>query len=451
MRRILFMITACGLCQVATAQSTLDNYFTSGTTFTEVGNQSHGLSAPHDLDYVPGRQMEWWVLNKETNGGSMVLFFDAGYPTQTHQFRRDSHNEHFMARAVAMAFGSNNYFVTAQEIKNTAAPASTFMGPALWSSDTSIYARMHQNNWVTGELLGSHIDMLHQSPYGMGVAHDHDNVYWYFDGHNGNLCKYDFATPHGVGEDDHSDGKIHRYSDVTLTRQPNMPSHMALDKENNWLYIVDGGANRVIRVKTNTGSVGANLSVPSTSAEPLGEYKEVLGATVENLNITGITQACGIDYRKGRIIVSDNTTGNIHMYDVSGSGAVHKGTLITGGPGVMGVRIDNNNKIWYVNKDTKKLMRVDNPNVVGVSNVVKNIEHTIYPNPATNVLNVNINDMDGGDEARIIITDAVGRQVYNATTTSKLNTIDVASWKKGMYMVTILNADAHASSKVMVQ
>ena len=34
--------------------------------------------------------------------------------------------------------------------------------------------------------------MLHESPLGMGIAHDHDNVYWYNDGFYNELVRYDF-------------------------------------------------------------------------------------------------------------------------------------------------------------------------------------------------------------------------------------------------------------------
>jgi hypothetical protein len=349
-------LLVCYGCCSCFAQSELDKYASGPNTFVEIGNTSHSLTAPHDLDYVPGRPNEWWILNKEANGASVVLFFNPGKPNQSNQFRRDSHNDHFMARSVAIAMGENNEFASAQEIKNTASASSTFMGPALWSSDTSVFARINQNNWVTGQPLGSHLDMLHQSPFGMGVAYDNARVYWYFDGHNGNICKYDFSMPHVIGGDDHSNGIIHRYTDVTVTRKPNVPSHMVMDKANNWLYYVDGGTNRVMRMKTNSGTIGANLTVPSTAGEPLAEYKAVTGATVEVVVSSGLTSPCGIDYRNGRLIVSDNTTGNIHIYNVSGTmPATSVGTLITGGPGVMGVRIDNDNKIWYVNNTTKKI------------------------------------------------------------------------------------------------
>ncbi len=448
MKKYLFL-SLLAYCSSANAQTQLDNYFNGQSNFTEIANNTHGLGSVQDLDFVPGRPGELWVVNKETFGGSVVIFFNAGKPDQSHQFRRDSHHDHFMPRVVALAFGDNDYFVTAQEVKNTAAPSSTFMGPCLWDSDTSVFARMHQNNWVPGELLGSHIDMLHQSPFGMGVAHDHDNVYWYFDGHNGNICKYDFANPHGVGEDDHSDGRIHRYTDVQVVRKNNIPSHMILDKANNWLYIVDAGNSRVIRMKTNTGTVGATLPVPATGGEPLAEYKEVTGATVEVLNTPEVPNPTGIDYKDGRIIVSDYLSGNIVMYDVTGSNAVYKGTLITGGPGVFGVRIADDNKIWYVNQTTKKLMRIDNPNVTSITNTAKPLSYAVYPNPATEVINVRLDELKG--EATIRIFDGAGRLVHSARTNDKLTSVSTMNWAKGMYTISIEAGESRATHKVVLQ
>lgn len=452
MKGLLLSASLACCCCNAFAQNTIDNYTTSTNTFTEIGNSAHGLNMVQDLDFVPGRPNEMWVLNKETYGGSVVIYFNPGQPNQTQQFRRDSHNEHFMAKAVALVFGDNNYFVTAQEIKSTADASSTFMGPALWSSDTAIFARLHQNDWVQGELLGSHIDMLHQSPYGMGAAHDHDNVYWYFDGHNGNICKYDFAIPHGVGEDDHSDGIIHRYTGVTVKRKANQPSHMVVDKKNSWLYYIDGGNNKVMRMKTTSGTVGADLQVPATSGEPLAEYKEVTGATVETIASSGLTAPVGIDYRKDRLLVSDYSTGNINIYNVAVTPATLVGTIITGGPGVMGVRIDDNNKIWYVNSMTKKVFRIDNANVLSVDNAVaKDLKFAVYPNPASNVLNISLDDMNGGEKATIMIYDMAGKQVYANTKGEKLNTINTSAWAKGIYSVMLSYNGAATVTKVTVQ
>ncbi len=450
MKRTFLLLAGVSFGCCAYAQNTIDNYTTSTNTFTEVGNNTHGINNPQDLDFVPGRPNELWVLNKEAAGGSVVLFFNPGKANQSQQFRRDSHNEHFMARATAIAFGASDYFGTAQEIQSTAGPTATFMGPALWNSDTTVFARMHQNNWEPGKLLGSHIDMLHQSPYGMGIAHDNANVYWYFDGHNGNICKYDFAAPHGVGEDDHSDGRIHRFTDVTVTRKPNVPSHMVLDKANDWLYFADGGTGRVLRMKTTSGTVGANLTAPASGAEPLAEYKAVTGATKEVM-VSGLTSPCGVDYRNDRLFVSDYSTGNIHIYNTTTTPATLVGTIITGGPGVMGVRVTHDNKIWFVNATTNKLYRIDNPNVVSVDETIaKEISFAVYPNPAHGHLNVRVDDMNGG-EALIRIFDMSGRQVYANTTTQQLTNVATDGWAAGMYHVIVSFNNNTATTKVMVQ
>ena len=451
MRKIL-LGGACLLscCSTALAQNQLDKYLTGTNTFTVVGSATQNLTAPHDLDFVPSRPNEWWVLNKEANGASVVIFYNAGKPNQSHQLRRDSHNDHFMARSVAISMGDNDRFGSAQEIKNTAAPTSTFMGPALWSSDTSIFARIYQNNWVTGQPLGSHIDMLHQSPFGMGIAHDNANVYWYFDGYNGNICKYDFSTPHGIGEDDHSDGKIYRYSSVSVTRKPNVPSHLALDKPNKWLYIVDGGGNRILRLKTDNGSAGSNLTVPSTSNEPLAEYKEWTGATMEVLVTTGLTAPSGIDVKNGRMIVSDNATGEIYLYNVSTMPVQLLGKINTGSPGVMGVRIDNANKIWFVNNTTRQLVRIDNP-ALAVPGLTQQISFSIYPNPATTSLAINIEDLKGSDVTNIRVSDMLGRVLYRGVSDGRETIINTSTWAKGLYSISLMRNGAAANTQVLIQ
>lgn len=445
MKKLLLVAGVSCCCFNVNAQNTIDNYTTSTNTYTEIGNSNDGISNPQDLDFVPGRPGECWVVNRESAGGSFVLFFNTGKPEQTSQFRRDSHNGHFMARTVAVAFGDKDYFATAQDILTTNGPGTLFMGPALWTSDTSIFARQHQN----GPLLGSHIDMLHQSPYGMGIAHDNANIYWYFDGQNGNICKYDFAIPHGVGEDDHSDGRVHRYTDVTVTRKQNVPSHLALDKQNNWLYIVDGGANRIIRMKTNSGNIGSDLS---PYAELLAEYKEVTGATKEVMVSSGLTSPVGIDYRNDRIIVSDFATGNIYLYNTTTVPATLVGTIITGGPGVMGVKITDDNKIWYVNNTTKKLYRIDNPNVVSVEEAIaQEINYKVYPNPAQDNINIRLDDVNVTEKALIRIFDMSGRQVYTQTTGEQVTTVDVSAWASGIYHVILSHKNNTVTTKVMVQ
>ncbi len=335
----------------------IDNYIGNTVTLTTIASSSNQLSQPRDLDFKPGTN-ELWVCNYgDSNGGTMVIFFNAGLPDQTSQFRHDDHSDHFFYYPSAIAFGDNGQFANGNEIQSTSSSATTFMGPALWTADTAIFARVWQNNWANGYPLGSHIDMLHQSPFSMGIAHDAGEAYWVMDGYNGNICKYDFVQDHGPGYDDHSAGKIWRYSDVTVSRVAQVPSHMVLDKANGWLYFIDGGTKKIKRLNINSGAFANNLTVPSTANEPLAGYYNYLGATVETIDSL-TTQPCGIDYYNGRLVVSDYTTGDIYVYNTNGTVTLLD-TIVTGHAGMMGVKIGPDGHIWCVNKSENKVYRLD--------------------------------------------------------------------------------------------
>ncbi len=349
-----FLLPAAG----AIAQSNvLDNYLVSPVTVTTVGGAANQVSQPTDLDFRPDSRELWVCQYGNSNGGSLVIFFDAGLPGQTSEYRKDTHNGHFMIYPPAMAFGDNGEWAAVSEVKNTSSASSTFMGPALWSGDTAITARVFQNNWLTGYPLGSHLDMPHQSPYAMGIANDSLKVYWVMDGYNGNICRYDFVMDHGPGYDNHSAGKIWRYVDVPVSRVPGVPSHMVLDKASRWLYYIDGQSKQIRRMNTATGSVTGNLTVPSTSQEPLAGYYKVEFATVEILD-TLSTQPCGIDYYNNRLVVSDYTTGDIYLYNTAGSFTL-MGVISTGLPGMMGVKVGPDGRIWCVNKSQNAVYRLD--------------------------------------------------------------------------------------------
>jgi len=341
------------------AQNYIDNYLSGTPTYTTIASPAQGIGQPRDLDFKPNTN-ELWVANKgDANGSSMVIIFNAGQSNQSSQHRKDSHSSHFKINVTGIAFGTHGDWGSTNEIKNTAAPSSTFMGPALWSSDTSIFARVFQNNWLPDRPLGSHLDMLHQSPFAMGIAHDSGNRYWVSDGHNGNLCKYDFGADHSPGYDDHANGKIWRYTDVPLTRQVDVPGHMIKDMATGWLYIIDAGTKKLKRVNTSTGNITGTLTVPSTSAELLAGYWSVTGAQVQVLDSFLTSQPCGIDLYNGRLIVGDYNTGAIHVYNITGPSPVKMGTIATGQTGITGLKIGPDGRIWFVNYTSSTVVRIN--------------------------------------------------------------------------------------------
>lgn len=352
-KNLYTILTLCFSISLATAQTNyLDNYISNPVTLTTIGTISNQVDQPRDLDFKPNSH-ELWICNYGTSsGGSNVIFYNAGLSNQTSQYRKDTHTSHFMRFPSAMAFGENGNWAAVSEILNT--NSGTFMGPALWTSDTSIFARVFQNNWLNGFPLGSHLDMLHQSPFAMGIAHDSANMYWVMDGHFGNICKYDFAADHGPGYDNHTNGKIWRYTDVTVARVAGVPSHMVMDKVNHWLYYINGVSKTIKRMDTWSGSHTGNLTAPN---ETLALYWAMTGATVQTLD-TLATQPCGMDYYNDRLIVSDYTTGDIYLYNTTGVVTL-MGTIVTGQPGMMGVKVGPDGHIWCVNHTDDKVYRLD--------------------------------------------------------------------------------------------
>ncbi len=359
MKKTITLLTALMFIIVISKAQTnyLDSYIGNSPTMTVIATSANQLNMPQDLDFKPGTNELWVCQYGDATGGSMDIFYNAGMSSQTNQLRHDSHADHFYYYPSAIAFSNIGELANTNEIQNTSSSSTTFMGPALWLADTAIFANIWQGGWSNGYPLGSHIDMLHQSPFSMGIAWDSAKAYWVMDGYNGNICKYDFVNDHSPGYDNHSAGKIWRYSDVTVTRVPQVPSHMVLDKTNGWLYFIDGGSKKVKRMNVNNGVISGTLTVPSTANESLAGYWNVLGSTVQTLDSL-TTQPCGMDYYNGRLVVSDYTNGNIYLYNTAGTFSILD-TIVTGHPGMMGVKIGNDGHIWCVNKTENKIYRLD--------------------------------------------------------------------------------------------
>jgi hypothetical protein len=271
-----------------------------------------------------------------------------------------------MEEASAFAFGSyhsefDNQFASAQESRNTydgQAPPNNFMGPALWPSSLSHFAVVNQAN----QRLGSHLDMLHESPNGMGIAHDSGNAYWYNDGYYEELVYYDFQDDHDTGGEDHDDGIVRRYSEITPTRSANIPGHMILDKANGILYISDTGAGRVLWVNTDdTSTTSTNIMNSNTQMDPvLAEYSEITGVEWGVMD-TGLASPSGIALHGDTLFVSQNGNGKISAYELASNGksGTHMQTVNTNANSIMGLEVGPNDKLWYVDAGLNRIVRID--------------------------------------------------------------------------------------------
>lgn len=323
-------------------------------TITLIADAKSKIEEPQDLDFNPHpfRPNELWIINKgtENTGGSTVMLTEVGTPTQKFDHRQDGNAWHFMSLPSAISFSHNGNWATAHNVLDANHQGGTFTGPTLWSADLDVYAK-----YAGPGTNGSHLDMLHGSPYGMGIESFLDNSFWVFDGYHSQIVFYDFSFDHGPGNHDHSDGKIHRYVDFSVKRDPMVPSHLVYDK-NTWLYIVDGGNRRILRLNVYTGKT---VKVLPNKNEPLKEHLEKGETTWEELipESYGLVKPCGIELAGNRLFVSDYETGMIICYDINTKREL--GRINTGNKGIMGIKIGPDKKIYFVNALKNAVYRVD--------------------------------------------------------------------------------------------
>jgi len=73
----------------------------------------------------------------------------------------------------------------------------------------------------------------------------------------------------------------------------------------------------------------------------------------------------------------------------------------------------------------------------------------IFPNPATNVLNIKLNNPPANSQ--LIVTDILGKEVVRQTLPGIDNTLDISTWKKGVYLYRLKNGEETMEGKLEVQ
>ncbi len=315
--------------------------------WTLILGEDDKLSDPSDLGFDADGNL--WVSNRMDDRTFIVT--DPGTDDQAVDRRKDAAANHFMEEAAALSFDDGTQFGSCGETRNTyddQYPPNDFMGPVLWTTDLDIFAEENPYG------LGSHLDMLHQSPNCVGIAWETANVYWVFDGKNDSIVRYDFAVDHDVGQDDHSDGVVRRVADLEVARVENVPGHMVLDHETGLLYVADTGNGRVLWLDTASGEVGDALRARN---EPLAEYSELVdvewGVLVEDIEEPG-----GIAMDDTYIYVADHATGVLTAYTRDGEWATELDSEL-GQSAIRGVEIGPDGQMWVTDAVTPAVWRLD--------------------------------------------------------------------------------------------
>jgi hypothetical protein len=312
----------------------------------KLSSVSSRISQPTDLAFNPTRDGELWITNRgtENSGGSTVMITALNSGNPVYDYRKDQNSWHFMSLPTGLAFGANGDWATSTGVLDANHAGGTFTGPALWSGDLNIYARPSGGN-------GSHLDMLHGSPFCMGIAWERGNVYWTLDGYNRHLCRYDFAIDHGPGNADHDDGKIQRFMNVSFTKNGDLPSHLILDEDKDFLYMVDGGKDRVLKVDLKSSSKVGNLPLRN---EILADHSQ-WDADYSVVSEGQLSNYCGIVLNDNRLFLGDYDNGNILCIDLNTNKEL--GRIETGIEGMTGLDIYNN-EIYFVSYNNSAVYKV---------------------------------------------------------------------------------------------
>jgi len=310
-----------------------------------------GLRQPTGIAFNPERPTQFWITNWATDAFTIVDTA-AEMPAEPLTIRDRSY--HFLVYPTSLAFGGDGTVGTCQETANDyrgRAMPNNFMGPVVHTTD------IDQLRTSRGP-SGTHLDMLHHTPWCMGIASTQPREFWVFNGAEGAIDKYQFGEWHAPGADDHADGLTWRFAAGEVARVEHVPSHIVFHRESGYLYIADSGNHRIVRLNTATETGRSDRRISTRISEtPLYEatdthVEEVVGAAGE------LDTPSGIALYNGFIYVSDWATGRISAFRMTNGERVnYLETGLTRGA-LAGMAFGPDNKLYVIDASTPENSRV---------------------------------------------------------------------------------------------
>ena len=228
--------------------------------------------------------------------------------------------------------------------------------------------------------------------------------------------------------------------------QLNNPTDIVLDRVGN-LYITDFNNNRIRKIDISgiittvagTGTAGYNGdNIQATSAElnqPSGIACDWLG------NVYFSEQ---LNHRIRRI----DTVGIITTIVGTGTGGYNGDNIVATTaelykPG--GLVFDTLGNLYIADNYNNRIRKVSNVASTGIKQMsVNNVQVSVYPNPASNSLQVTVNT---GYVVQCTLYDVLGNELLS----TKEKEIDVSNLSNGVYFIHVKTAEGTATKKVVVQ
>ena len=93
-----------------------------------------------------------------------------------------------------------------------------------------------------------------------------------------------------------------------------------------------------------------------------------------------------------------------------------------------------------------------NPNGFGVSvDEVSTVDFTVFPNPASTIINVTVPKLQVNEDVKVSITDLMGKTILTKTFESISNMkLSTESLDNGIYLLNVKNGENTYSSKITI-
>ncbi len=239
-------------------------------------------------------------------------------------------------------------------------------------------------------------------------------------------------------------GSTQGYNDGTgSSAQFYFPIAVAADDLGN-VYVADYG-NHKIRKITSGGVV-------TTFAGSTAGFADGIGTAAQFYNPSGLA----LD-SFGNLFVADAGNNRIRKITPAGIVSTYAGSIQGNADGIgtaaqfrnpTGVVIDAAGIIYVADTYNHTIRKISA--ALGVEeNTGVDFDFKIFPNPAKQFLNIQINSFEPG--SKVTITDVSGKMIYTTIIGNKLSTIDTRTFSKGVYFLTVQHKMKSLSKKIIIE